>query len=128
MRTLRLVRLATILAEIHQEARWLIARHKLLYIVLITDVVVLGASGATFLARSKGQPDRQFRRRPLVAITTVTTVGYGDTYPVTPASRGIAAFLMMAGIAFSASSLPTWSCPAPTRTYRPPRRAADRAR
>jgi voltage-gated potassium channel len=29
----------------------------------------------------------------------VTTVGYGDTFPVTAAGRGIAAFLMVAGIA-----------------------------
>ena len=34
------------------------------------------------------------------AVTTVTTVGYGDTYPVTPAGRGIATFLLVAGIAF----------------------------
>lgn len=32
-------------------------------------------------------------------MTTVTTVGYGDTFPVTPAGRGVAAFLMVAGIA-----------------------------
>jgi voltage-gated potassium channel len=33
------------------------------------------------------------------SITTVTTVGYGDTFPVTPAGRGIAAVLMATGIA-----------------------------
>jgi voltage-gated potassium channel len=33
------------------------------------------------------------------AITTVTTVGYGDTFPVTPAGRGVAAVLMATGIA-----------------------------
>ncbi len=33
------------------------------------------------------------------AVTTVTTVGYGDQFPVTPAGRGIAAFLMLSGIA-----------------------------
>lgn len=30
---------------------------------------------------------------------TVATVGYGDTSPVTPIGRGIAVFLMLAGIA-----------------------------
>ena len=33
------------------------------------------------------------------ACTTVTTVGYGDRYPVTTAGRGVAAVLMLCGIA-----------------------------
>ncbi len=33
------------------------------------------------------------------ATTTITTVGYGDTYPVTGPGRGVAAFLMISGIA-----------------------------
>ena len=33
------------------------------------------------------------------SITTITTVGYGDTFPVTTAGRFIAASLMFAGIA-----------------------------
>ena len=32
------------------------------------------------------------------AVTTVTTVGYGDTYPVTPEGRGVAVFVMLLGI------------------------------
>ncbi len=32
------------------------------------------------------------------SVTTVTTVGYGDRYPVTPAGRAIAAALMVAGV------------------------------
>ena len=33
------------------------------------------------------------------SMTAITTVGYGDTYPVTPEGRGIATFIMLAGIA-----------------------------
>ncbi|MFP5368681.1 MAG: potassium channel family protein, partial [Actinomycetes bacterium] len=33
------------------------------------------------------------------AMTTITTVGYGDMYPVTPIGRMVAAALMMSGIA-----------------------------
>jgi voltage-gated potassium channel len=37
------------------------------------------------------------------ALTTVTTVGYGDTYPVTAAGRSIAAVMMVVGIALFGS-------------------------
>lgn len=37
------------------------------------------------------------------ALTTVTTVGYGDTYPVTAAGRAIAAVMMLVGIALFGS-------------------------
>lgn len=37
------------------------------------------------------------------ALTTVTTVGYGDTYPVTPEGRIIAGMLMLVGIALFGS-------------------------
>ena len=37
------------------------------------------------------------------ALTTVTTVGYGDTYPVTGEGRVIAAVLMLVGIALFGS-------------------------
>lgn len=37
------------------------------------------------------------------AITTVTTVGYGDTYPVTTEGRWVAALLMLVGIALFGS-------------------------
>jgi voltage-gated potassium channel len=33
------------------------------------------------------------------AVTTITTVGYGDRFPVSPAGRGVAVVLMVSGIA-----------------------------
>lgn len=36
------------------------------------------------------------------AVSTVTTVGYGDTFPVTPEGKGMAVFLMLMGVAFFA--------------------------
>ena len=32
------------------------------------------------------------------AVSTMTTVGYGDTYPTTPEGRLVAVFLMAAGV------------------------------
>jgi voltage-gated potassium channel len=63
-------------------------------------VVVLGAA-ALILAVEEGGGGSidSFGDALWWAVTTVTTVGYGDMFPVTPAGRGIAAFLMVAGIA-----------------------------
>jgi Ion channel. len=45
------------------------------------------------------------------ALTTITTVGYGDRYPTTPAGRGIAALLMLCGVALLSvitASIASW--------------------
>ena len=75
-------------------------QHGLHYAVLFTMVVVLGAA-ALILAVEEGGGGTidSFGDALWWAVTTVTTVGYGDMFPVTPAGRGIAAFLMVAGIA-----------------------------
>lgn len=60
----------------------------------------MGAAAATLVVEEDGGGNiDSFGDALWWAITTVTTVGYGDTFPVTPAGRGIAAFLMVAGIA-----------------------------
>jgi len=46
------------------------------------------------------------------AIATITTVGYGDLYPVTTAGRAVASFLMLTGIALIGvvtASIATWA-------------------
>jgi voltage-gated potassium channel len=100
LRLLRLGRLVGVLGELGQESRRLLLRHKLHYAVLVTGVVVLGAAALTLAVEEGGEGSIEtFGDALWWAVTTVTTVGYGDTFPVTPAGRGIAAFLMLAGIA-----------------------------
>ncbi|MDP1803815.1 MAG: potassium channel family protein, partial [Acidimicrobiales bacterium] len=70
------------------------------YAVLITFVVVLGAATAVLaVEEGAGGSIDSLGDALWWAVTTVTTVGYGDQFPVTPAGRGIAAFLMLSGIA-----------------------------
>ncbi|MCV2396176.1 potassium channel family protein [Actinotalea sp. M2MS4P-6] len=62
-------------------------------------LVLIGALAE--LDAEKGAPDASivtFGDSLWWAITTVTTVGYGDLYPVTPAGRFVAAALMIVGI------------------------------
>lgn len=97
---LRLGRLAVFLGSATRTGRRVLTRHGLHYAVLITLVVVVGAAALMLVVEEKsGGSIDSFADALWWAATTVTTVGYGDTFPVTPAGRGIAAFLMVAGIA-----------------------------
>jgi voltage-gated potassium channel len=100
LRLLRLVRVAAFAAENAQQVRRVLTRHNLGYSLLFTAGIVVGA-GALVTAVEDGSggsidslPDGLWW-----AATTVTTVGYGDTFPVTAAGRGVAVALMLAGIA-----------------------------
>ena len=100
LRLLRLARLVSVLSKSGQLGQRLLVRHKLHYAVLITGAVVVGAA-AVMSAVEEGSEGNitSFGDALWWAVTTVTTVGYGDTFPVTPVGRGVAALLMVAGIA-----------------------------
>ncbi len=52
----------------------------------------------SFEANAKGSNIHNFGDALWWAIVTVTTVGYGDKYPVTAGGRGVATVLMFVGI------------------------------
>lgn len=100
LRLLKLVRLAALLAETTRGTRRLLLRHKLHYALAVTGAVVVGAAGLALVVEDgHGGAIDSFGDALWWATTTVTTVGYGDMFPVTPAGRGIAVFLMVMGIA-----------------------------
>ena len=99
LRLLRLARAGAALSEVTQEARRLLVRHHLHHALLGIGVVVVGAAALGFaVEEGSGGSIDSFGDALWWSVTTVTTVGYGDTYPVTPAGRGIGAFLMVTGI------------------------------
>ena len=58
-----------------------------------------GAGLMTFAERSaKGWNIHNFGQGLWWAVETVTTVGYGERYPVTTLGQGVAVFLMLVGI------------------------------
>jgi voltage-gated potassium channel len=71
------------------------------YVTLTASLVVFMASLAVFDAE-RGAPDASitgYGDAVWWALTTITTVGYGDEYPVTEEGRLVAVLLMVGGIA-----------------------------
>ena len=98
VRLLRLLRLAALGTRALAAQRLLTTRKGFRYIALATVLLVMVTGIAMSVA------DREEFSSPWVgmwwAITTVTTVGYGDYAPHTALGRVIAALLMITGIGF----------------------------
>ena len=78
----------------------------LLTLMLAIMLLVIGAS-ALYWAEGDVQPDKfgSIPRALWWAVITLTTIGYGDVYPVTPLGKVIASVVAMAGVGLVA--LPT---------------------
>lgn len=75
-------------------------RHKLAHVALVAEVivVVIAAIVVELEDHIGGATITTFPTALWWAISTVTTVGYGDTYPVSVAGRVLAVILMVIGI------------------------------
>jgi voltage-gated potassium channel len=101
LRLLRLVRLAAFAAKGLHEARGILRHRGLNWVLLIVLILNLIAAAAV-LEFERGNPQANINSYPDAlwwAVTTITTVGYGDRFPMSPAGRGVAVVLMIAGIA-----------------------------
>lgn len=102
LRPLRLLRLVALLGLLNRYASAGALRGRVvLYIVGSTALLILVSSLAILDAERgrEGANIEDYGDAAWWAITTMTTVGYGDRFPVTGAGRLIAAALMLAGIA-----------------------------
>jgi voltage-gated potassium channel len=98
LRGWRLARLWVIAARIFRAEGLLTHRRNLPYIAALTLLLVT----VTGIAVHETDPGRFPNpwRGLWFAIVTVTTVGYGDTFPTSAAGRLVASFLMIVGIGF----------------------------
>lgn len=96
-RLLKLVRLAAVLTRAGRSAGVIFKKRGLGYIVLLTVIVALGIGGVFAIIEGVNIFDGLWW-----AVVTLTTVGYGDVFPVTPAGRVAASLLMLLGIGFVA--------------------------
>lgn len=62
-------------------------------------VLIAGSVGVWTVERHADGPIDSYADALWWSMATITTVGYGDMYPTTPEGRGIATFIMLAGIA-----------------------------
>jgi voltage-gated potassium channel len=106
LRLLRVLRLVTFaragltMSSALKRARDLLTHHGL-HFVLLSVLAIIGVGAAAELAfeqHAAGTNIHDFGDALWWAIVTVTTVGYGDKYPVSAGGRGVAVVLMLTGI------------------------------
>ncbi|MGY1914160.1 potassium channel family protein [Blastococcus sp. SYSU DS0973] len=100
-RPLRLLRLVTLLSVLNRHAGRSLRGRVVIYVSGATALVML-VSSLAILDAERGAEDANIETYGGAlwwSFATVTTVGYGDQYPVTTTGRVIAAGLMLAGIA-----------------------------
>ncbi len=101
LRILMFARVAAVIGVNTSLLNRLAERKGLRNIVLAAMLITVGgaALGLAFEYNAEGANITSFGDAIWWAFVTSTTVGYGDTYPVTDAGRGIAIVLMLLGIA-----------------------------
>jgi voltage-gated potassium channel len=99
-RALRAVRLISVFLVLLRRARDLPYLVLPLYVAAITAVLI-GVSAVLVFDAEGSDPNSNIKTLGDAvwwAFTTVTTVGYGDEYPVTPIGRTLGVLLMLSGI------------------------------
>jgi len=113
LRPLRLLRLVTLLSVLNRYAGGSLRGRVAVYVAGSTALVLFVSALAVLDAErgAEGANIAGFTDALWWAMTTVTTVGYGDRFPVTPTGRVVAGGLMLAGIALLGvvtASLASW--------------------
>lgn len=101
LRLLRLLRAASLLGSANKRAKRSLHARVSAY-VGASVVVMLGIAAVAMVEAERRSPDANITSLPdglWWAATTVSTVGYGDRYPVTGLGRLVAVALMVVGIA-----------------------------
>ncbi|ROO62162.1 voltage-gated potassium channel [Micromonospora sp. Llam0] len=113
LRPLRMLRLVTaVLLLTRRTEVW--ARGRLALYVGSTTVLLVIVSALAVLDAERSHPDGAINTYPDAlwwSVVTITTVGYGDYYPITSTGRFVALALMIGGIGligFVTGSLASW--------------------
>jgi voltage-gated potassium channel len=140
-RVLRLFRLIRVLEAFHtfgwrKTVTWFIDNRAqgTLFLVLAFLVLLLEGGGLLVLYFEAGAPGANIETGGEAlwwGVVTVTTVGYGDYYPVTPGGEVVASVMIFAGVAlisiFTAWVASTFLAPAGSKAARDAKKGADAA-
>ena len=101
LRPLRLLRLVTLVSIMQRSAGTALRGRITLYTAGSASLLIFTSALATLDAErhEPGTSIRTFGQALWWALTTITTIGYGDTVPVSTEGRVIAALLMIGGVA-----------------------------
>jgi voltage-gated potassium channel len=102
LRPLRLLRVLPVLVKLFKSGKVSLAGRSLVLVASGLFLVTIPAAIALFQIESDelNSPIKSGGDAIWWAVTTVTTVGYGDMYPVTTAGRVISVFVIFLGISF----------------------------
>jgi voltage-gated potassium channel len=100
LRLLNLGRVGVVLLNALRRAKAVMTHRGLHFVLLAVVVIIFACAGLvlSFEAHAKGSNIHGFADALWWAMVTVTTVGYGDKFPVTAGGRGVAVVLMLVGI------------------------------
>lgn len=100
LRLLNILRAGVVLTNALRRARGMLTHHGLHYVLVVVlgVVIVCAALEMGFEQDARAATIKNFGDALWWAIVTVTTVGYGDKFPVSAGGRGVAVVLMLVGI------------------------------
>lgn len=99
LRPIRLLRIFFVTARAWKQIRSVLRQQTLSLIGFTSMITVTISATLVYIAeRQTDGPIETYVDALWWAVTTITTVGYGDMYPTTGFGRGVAVFLMLTGI------------------------------